>query len=104
MTATAHMVMWKLDGATAQARCARAQNLVPAFAALRGKVPGLLRLEVGANQIDAADAFDMALYMVFESRRELEAYKTHPDHLRIKAVMASQRVARSEAEFDLANP
>lgn len=104
MTVIAHMVMWKLDGATAQVRRAQAQDLVSMFAALRGKVPGLLRLEVGVNLIDAVDACDMALYMVFESRRALDAYNLHPEHLKIKAVMAPQRVARRQADFELANP
>lgn len=99
--AVAHMVMWKLDGAAAQVRRGRAQNMLPMFKALRGKVPGLLRLEVGTNLLDAADACDMALYMVFESRQALENYNIHPEHLKIKAVMASQRLMRSQADFEL---
>lgn len=102
MTAMAHMVMWKLGGATAQERRDRALDLVQGFEALRGKVPGLLRLEVGANVIDAANASDLALYMVFESRQALDAYSAHPEHLQIKAVMAPLRVARSQADFELA--
>ena len=101
MTAVAHMVMWKLDGATVQARRTQAKELVAAFAALRGKVPGLLRLDVGTNLIEASDACDMALYTVFDSPRALDAYNAHPEHLKIKAMMAPWRAARCQADFEL---
>lgn len=103
MTAMAHMVMWKLNGATAQARQAQAQTLVQAFEATRGKLPGVLRMEVGANLIDAADACDLALCMVFESRQALEAYNAHPEHLKIKEMMGLWRLARSQVDFEISN-
>jgi hypothetical protein len=101
MTAVVHMVMWRLDGATVQARRTQAQGLVAAFAALRGKMPGLLRLEVGTNLIDTADACDVALYTVFDSPQALDAYNAHPEHLKIKAMMAPWRAARCQADFEL---
>lgn len=103
MTAMAHMVMWKLNGATAQTRQAQAQNLVQAFEATRGKLPGVLRMDVGANLIEAADACDLALCMVFESRQALEAYNAHPDHLTIKEMMGPLRLARSQVDFEISN-
>lgn len=103
MSAIAHMVMWKLNGATAQVRHAQAQDLAQGFEAMRGKVAGLLHLEVGANRIDTTDACDLALYMVFESRRALEAYNAHPEHLKIKARMTPLRMAKSQADFELAS-
>jgi len=102
MTVIAHMVMWRLGGATALERHAKAQDLVLVFEAIRGKAPGLLRLEVGANLIEAADACDLALYMVFESRQALEAYNVHPEHLKVKAMMAPLRMTRSQADFEIA--
>lgn len=103
MTAMVHMVMWKLNGATTQARQAQAQALVQAFEATRGKVPGLLRMEVGANLIETADAYDLALCMVFESRQALEAYNAHPEHLKIKKMMGPMRLARSQVDFEISN-
>lgn len=102
MTAMAHMVMWKLNGATVAERQAQAQVVVQAFDALSGQVPGLLRMEVGANFIEAPDAWDVALYMVFASRANLEVYQTHPAHLKIKALLGPMRSARGQADFALA--
>lgn len=103
MTALAHMVMWKLNGATAQARQVQAQALVRTFEAMRGKLPGLLRMDVGANLIEAADACDLALCMVFESRQALEVYNAHPEHLKIKKMMGPLRLARSQVDFEISN-
>lgn len=103
MTTIAHIVMWTLNGATAQARQAQAQALVLAFEATRGKVPGLLRMDVGANLIEAADTCDLALCMVFESRQALETYNAHPEHLKIKQMMGPLRLARSQVDFEVSN-
>lgn len=103
MTALVHMVMWKLNGATVQARQVQAQVLVQAFEAIRGKVPGLLRMEVGVNLIEAADACDLGLWMVFESRQALMDYNAHPEHLKIKDMLTPLRVARSQTDFETAN-
>lgn len=103
MTALAHMVMWKLNGATSQARQVQAQALVQAFEATRGKLSGLLRMDVGANLIEAVDACDLALCMVFESRQAFEAYNAHPEHLKIKKMMEPLRLARSQVDFEISN-
>lgn len=101
MTAMAHMVMWKLNGATTQARQAQARALVQAFEATRGKVPGLLRMDVGANLIEAADTCDLGLCMVFESQQALEAYNAQPEHLKVKKMMGPLRLTRSQVDFEI---
>lgn len=101
MTAMAHIVMWKLNGATTQERQAQAQALVQAFEATRSKLSGLLRMDVGANLIEAADACDLAVCMVFESRQALAAYNAHPEHLKIKKLIGSLRLARHQVDFEI---
>lgn len=101
MSAISHVVMWKLNGATAAERQAQAEVMVRAFELARDRVPGLLRLEVGANTIDAADAWDLALSMVFASRQALEAYNADPEHLKIKQLMGPMRLARSQVDFEI---
>lgn len=73
--------------------------MVQAFEALRTQIPGLLRMEVGANVIEAPDAWDVALYMVFASRDALDAYQTHPGHLKIKTLVGPMRSDRVQADF-----
>lgn len=97
-----HIVTWRLNGKTPVLRAAQAQKVVHAFEAARHEVPGLLRMEVGANFIDAPDAWDVALYMVFASRVDLDAYQTHPAHLKIKSLVGPMRAVRGQADFSIA--
>lgn len=101
MSAIAHIVMWHLNGATPLARQQQAQQVVQAFEALRGQVPGLLQLEVGASLPDDEAAHDVAVYSVFESIEALNRYNEHPAHLQIKQLMGPMRAARNHIDFQL---
>ncbi len=94
-----HIVMWRLNGRDADERARQAAAIVAAFEALRTRIPGLLHVDVGANIIDAADAWDVAAVMVFIDRDHLDAYQTHPDHIAIKALVAPMRSARGQIDF-----
>ena len=102
MNAINHLVMWKLNGATPAERRAQAARMVQAFETARSQMPGLLRLEVGGNLIEATDAWDLALSTVFAARADLEAYNVHPAHLQIKALMGPMRLARCQVDFEIA--
>lgn len=95
----AHIVAWRLNGATPEERIRQANTVTHAFETLRTQIPGLLQMEVGANVIEAPDAWDVALYMVFASRDALDAYQTHPGHLKIKTLVGPMRSARVQADF-----
>lgn len=96
-----HIVSWRLNGASEEARAAQARQILAAFESARTEVPGVLRLEAGPNIIEAADAWDLAVVMVFESRAALDAYQAHPSHLAIKALVGPMRSARGQIDFEL---
>lgn len=96
-----HIVSWRLNGATREEKAQQARQILAAFEAARAEVPGLLRLEAGPNIIDAADAWDLAVVMVFESRAALDAYQAHPSHLAIKVLVGPMRSARGQIDFEL---
>lgn len=103
MSAIAHIVMWRLNGPTPQARQQQAQQVVAAFEALRGQIDGLRQLEVGASLPDDEGAHDVAIYTVFDSLDALQRYDAHPAHLRIKQLVGPMRAARSHIDFRLAS-
>jgi hypothetical protein len=84
-----HIVMWNLaDPTTKQETGLHMKELLEG---LVGKVPGLLRAEVGIG----FNGYDVALYSELASREALAVYQEHPAHLEVKTYVhsvISQRV------------
>lgn len=96
-----HIVGWRLNGADAAERVRQGERIVQAFEACRTTLPGLLRLEAGCNVVEAADAWDVAVCMVFATRAHLDAYQQAPAHLAIKALVGPLRSARAQIDIEL---
>jgi quinol monooxygenase YgiN len=95
-----HIVMWNMRGAMPDERRNAIHFLKSRFEGLRGCIPGLLRLEVGVDTSRVDYACDVVLYSEFESQQALDAYATHPEHLRVRDELDGLRVARHQVDFD----
>src|SRR5215469_10900378 len=94
-----HIVMWNVRGETHEEKKATANFVKNAFESLSGKIPGLTKLEVGLD-VSAVDyACDVVLYTEFDCQASLEAYASHPEHLRVKQVLGDVRVARHQVDY-----
>lgn len=96
-----HIVMWTLRGDSPQEK-ARAIALVQGrFEGLRGRIPGLLHLEIGVDTSGVDYACDVVLYSEFDSLESLASYAIHPAHLQLKAELGDLRVARHQVDYSL---
>ncbi len=77
-----HIVLWrlKLPGADLEL-------ITQALEAQVGRIPGLLRVEVGRSFNTGRRAVDFALVCDFETRAALEAYHKHAAHMQTRAVV-----------------
>jgi quinol monooxygenase YgiN len=95
-----HIVMWRLDE-TAGGKTSNALKLKQLLEGLNGRIPGLLKLEVGIDFSQESESSDVVLYSEFESRQALDAYQIHPAHAEVvpfvKSVRAERRVVDYEA-------
>jgi len=96
-----HVVMWNVRGATREERAANVARLQRSFESLRGRVPGLLHLELGVDSSGVDYACDVVLVSDFESQAALDAYATHPEHLRVKAEIGDLRTARHQVDYEV---
>jgi hypothetical protein len=94
-----HIVMWKVRGETPEQRRHNAGQLAESFLSLRGRVPGLLHLEIGIDTSGVDYACDVVLYSEFASQAALEAYASHPEHLRVKREVGNLRIARHQVDY-----
>ena len=95
-----HIVMWNVRGDDAVTRASHIAQVKAAFESLRGRVPGLLHLEIGVDESRIDCACDVVLYTEFDSREALAAYADHPEHLRVKRALADLRIARHQVDYD----
>lgn len=72
-----HIVLWRLKNKADAARCKQELE------SMRGKIPGLLSLEVGINFAEGSPV-DLGVYSEFIDRAALEAYADHPVHVPVK--------------------
>ena len=95
-----HIVMWNVRGDDAAARARHIALIKTEFESLRGRIPGLLQLEVGVDESRIDYACDVVLYSEFASREALAAYADHPEHLRVRRTLGDLRIARHQVDYE----
>ena len=96
-----HIVMWNVGGATAEEKRQNIERVRRGFHGLRGRIPGLIHLEVGVDASTVDYACDVILFTEFESWEALRAYAEHPDHLRVRDELAGVRIARHQVDYEV---
>ena len=91
--------MWNVRGDTFADKTDSVERLRRAFESLRGRIPGLLHLEIGADISGVDYACDVVLVSEFESQAALDAYAMHPEHLRVKRELGDLRTARHQVDY-----
>ncbi|QRG06632.1 Dabb family protein [Xanthobacter dioxanivorans] len=94
-----HIVMWRVSGDTPQERTAARLKVKAAFEGLRGRIEGMTHIEIGLD-VSAVDyACDVVLVTEFATPADLEAYASHPEHLRVRRELADLRIARFQVDY-----
>src|SRR3954471_5390228 len=96
-----HIVFWRLraDLSTAD-RDAAMQRIKAGFEALPGKVPGLLKSEIGFDFNRGPDASDIVLYSEFATRADIAGYETHPEHKALVPMVRDVRTEKRVVDYD----
>lgn len=68
---------------------------------MKGKIPGMLTLDAGADVVGSARSCDICLCETFESREALETYRTHPVHLPVQKHMHAVMERSASADFEV---
>jgi hypothetical protein len=90
-----HIVLWRLkESANGKGKAENAADIKRRLEDLNGKIPGMIRLEVGFDFSRTSDSSDIVLYSEFESRAALDAYQVHPLHEAVKPVVTAAREER----------
>jgi hypothetical protein len=97
-----HIVMWKLhETANGNTKSVNAQLIKEKIESLRGKIPGLLKVEVGLNYKSSDHASDIVFYSEFDCRESEESYQIHPEHLKFVEFISSCRFERRVVDYEV---
>ena len=96
-----HIVLWKLaaqaEGADKQENALTIKRILED---LKGKVPEILRIEVGIDFSKSDASYDVALYSEFASRADLDAYQNHPLHKKAAEFVGKVRTERVVVDYE----
>jgi quinol monooxygenase YgiN len=94
-----HIVMWRLIDAPNKA--ANALRIKQLLEGLRGRVPGLLKIEVGIDISRSETSADVVLLSEFADAAALETYQSHPLHAAMKPEIAAMTAERRVVDHDI---
>lgn len=94
-----HIVMWRLDEQAGD-KVHNALRLKEMLEGLNGRIPGLLKLEVGIDFSREGESSDVVLYSEFESRQALADYQKHPAHAEVAPFVKSVRAERRIVDYE----
>lgn len=95
------VVLWRLKAQEPEQKALDAGTIKRALESMRGKIPGLLNLQVGVNEAEGADVSDVVMIADFENAEALAVYETHPVHEQVKPLVGPLRSERRVVEFHI---
>lgn len=96
-----HIVLWRLnESAYGNDKQTNASILKEKLLAMKDKVDGLLKVEVGFDFSNEKDSCDVVLYSEFENKEALHLYQIHPDHEEIKKWLRDVRFERRVIDYE----
>ena len=94
---TKHIVMWKIKN---ENKLENALKIKSGLEDLKGKIEGLIDIEVGINTNPSDMAFDVVLYSTFISQSALDGYQSNPLHLEVAGFVRSVAVERHVVDYE----
>lgn len=91
-----HIVFFKLKDASPE-NIEKTRNMLQG---LKGNVPQLRHIEVGVDVIHSERSYDIALIAKFDSLKDLNAYQTHPAHVKVGEYINSVKESAVAVDYE----
>lgn len=97
-----HIIFLRLnESAYGNDKKTNAQIFKEKILAMKSKVAGLIKVEVGFDFSNEKDSSDVVLYSEFESKEALHQYQIHPDHEDLKKWLSEVRYERRVVDYEI---
>ncbi|MGO9379647.1 MAG: Dabb family protein [Dissulfurispiraceae bacterium] len=95
-----HVVMWRLkDRTEGGSKKENASTVKQMFEDLNGKIPGMIKLEVGIDYAMSDASSCIVLYSEFVDEEALDGYRAHPEFKRASAFIKSVSAERRMVDY-----
>ncbi|HDR50685.1 MAG TPA: Dabb family protein [Mariniphaga anaerophila] len=94
-----HIVLFKLKEFPGEQKKEVIAELKEMLENLQQKITEVKYIEVGANYETDSKSFDLALISHFESLEDLDAYRVHPEHLKVVERIKEKTVDRAAVDY-----
>jgi hypothetical protein len=94
-----HVVLFKLKNYPDEEKVQIISELKSLLEGLQEKIFEVKFIEVGVNYELEAKSYDMALISYFESIKDLDAYRVHPEHLKVVERIKETTVERAAVDY-----
>lgn len=94
-----HIVSWKFNGESAEARAEQRDQAIALIDPLRETVPSVRALSLHRNELFEGANYDLTLIADFDDTEGLAAYASHPEHLPVIDFMKTVTAARAASDF-----
>ena len=96
-----HVVLFKLKKYNSESeKQTEISKIEEALLGLSGKIDELKYIEVGVNYNLTAQSHDICLITHFDSINQLDAYRIHPEHLKVAELIGQHAVERAAVDFE----
>jgi len=96
-----HIIMWRMKKDLGSEQSAlNALEMKKRLERLTSTIIEIKQLEVGINFSNAEKAFDVVLYSEFGTKKDLEHYTNHPEHIKVRAFIQSVTEDKAVVDFE----
>lgn len=75
-------------------------SIEDALLSLKDKIEELKYIEVGVNYELSAKSYDICLISHFENIEQLDAYRVHPEHMKVAELIGQHAIERAAVDFE----
>ncbi len=93
-----HLVFFKI---TDENKKENAIAIKERLESLKDKIPFILDLEIGINEIPGERAWDISLYSAFENMDDLNSYRVHPEHVKVVEFIAKYKTDAAAVDYSI---
>ncbi len=97
-----HIVIWRLkEHAEGADKMTNAQKIKRDLEALNGRIPGLIKLEIGLDFSCGEFSGDIILYSELASKQALADYQVHPEHKAAGTFVVACTAERRVVDYEI---